>query len=78
MIIADIIKEVKEVASGELQDAIKGIRKAYIVLPPKLQKEMLSEFSNLEYVFLSSAAAMKMDIIDKTPSIFEIYTANKE
>ena len=75
---ADIIKEVKQVAPAELQDAIRGIRKAYIVLPPKLQKEMLSEFSNLEYVFTSSAHSMKMDVIDKTPSIFEIYTSNKE
>lgn len=78
MIIADIIKEVTEVAPGELQDAIRGIRKAYIVLPPQLQKEMLSEFSNLEYVFLSAAREKGMEVIDKDADILAVYTANKQ
>ncbi len=78
MIIADIVEAVKKVPSGDLQEAIRGIRKAYLVLPAQSKKEMLSEFSNLEYVYTAAANAKGMEIIDKTPGIFETYADSKK
>jgi hypothetical protein len=64
MIIADIIEELENQKPKDLYSAILGIRKAFLVLPNKLKKEVLADFSNYEYCF--SAALQKCH---KTPHL---------
>lgn len=78
MIIADIITELHNVPAKDLLAAIRGTRATYKVLPVKLQKEMLSEYSNMEYCLLSAAHENDISVKGLGDSILDMYVANKK
>ena len=77
MIIADIIAEFEQVAPVELEHAIKGLRDLYRVFPVLLQKQMLGEYSNMEYALVCAAHSMDVDTSGLGSTVHEIYVANK-
>ena len=79
MIIADIIKEMTDVKTGDLLKAIYGLRDAYRVFPATLKKEMLGEYSNTEYALLS-ALRNNGGVLseDDNPTIYDIYRDSQQ
>jgi hypothetical protein len=82
MIIADIIKELESVSSGDLRRAVKGIRDVYRVFPAELQKQMLGEYSDTEYALMSALRKQGQTLSGTLSStdietVFDIYKVNK-